>query len=78
MTGISGIEINRYDKETVKKMHQLGFEYDKPGKDNISEVKEKNRIRVGVRQFDIEWCNNVGEANRYWVLHIRERDEAIK
>ena len=76
-TAVTGIEIQRYDKETVNKMYKLGFDYDAPGDNNISEVKERNRIRIGKRKFDIEWCHNPGNVNRYWILHIREFDEAI-
>jgi len=72
---ISGIEMNRYDKETVSKVYKLGFDYKALGETNLDEIKERNRIRIGKKQYDIIWCHNVG--NRYWVLHVEKIDEAL-
>ena len=71
------MEIQRYDKETVIKIVKIGFDYNAVGIDNVSEVKEKNRIRIGTAQYDIIWTHNPGNSNRWWILHLQERDEAI-
>jgi len=69
---LSGQEKVSYDKQTVFATHRLLFDYKAPGKKNISEVKEKNRIRYGTRYFDIKLVKNVGEANRHFELDLEE------
>lgn len=75
LTQMSGYERSIRAKQMVEASHRLIFDYMVLMAGNVGEVKEKNRIRYSTRYFDIVLANNVGQANRYFVLDLREVKE---